>query len=354
MKICTLKTIMTYLIALIVIAAIAYTIFSVLSATEKQSNPKTENLKIEVYHSVKDDDEIGRLLREITGEFVIYPVVSKNGRFATFTKNGHFNEEKWVKGRIFLVDLMNQRLLFQETLWRPYDINVSDIGNVLVHDMKSNESLGGEVIAFNVKGERMWLRSFKANIEDIGISNDGSLAFVATCYSDYEPHNSKLLLLNGSSGNEFWVRDLRRSEEARYECKFEDNNLFAVVKTVEEGVVKFQFDETGKLSQDFEDFSFQLQVRQFGVAPILLPKIREYLASQPPGIKEAKELLEQIDLKDLSPEFKSEALRYSGEIQVEEGNLTEAVRLWEEALELNPRVGVKRKCQAAKKKLRIS
>jgi hypothetical protein len=323
------------------------------SSRNSAESKLSPGIKVTVSRGRQDNkrEEITDLIQDITGEFVFDPCISPNGRFAVIDRDGHFEEDRWVKGKLILVDISAKKTLWSKAIDRPHNSKVANNGSVLVEDWQSHHTLGGSVIMFDESGAKLWKHEFKANIGSSGISQNCAQAFVATLRTEYEPHNTKLFLFDASNGAELWSRDAYEKEGAPYECEFSGDQLVAVVKTVEEGVQRFPFDGAGNLPKEYYDFSFELEVRQRGLAAVLLPKVKAMLGKEPPEIDQANELLSRLNVDELSPEPKAQALRYIGEVEEIRGNLEGAAEAWRQALELNPNVGIKGRYQSLQKRL---
>src|SRR5690625_7433739 len=113
------------------------------------------------------------------------------------------------------------------------------------------------------------MRESKANVGSSGISQNCAQAFVTTLRTEYEPHNTKLFLVDASNGAELWSRDIYEEEGAPYESEISGDQWAAVVKTVEEGDQRFPFDGAGYLPGEYVDFSFDLGVSQRGFADVV-------------------------------------------------------------------------------------
>jgi hypothetical protein len=98
-------------------------------------------------------------------------------------------------------------LCFESTIRRANNPHVADNGVVIVENWGSDSSLGADLLCFSPTGERPWTKAFKANIDDSGISPDGTRAFVQTCSSDYEPHSDKLFFIDVTTGKALWKSD---------------------------------------------------------------------------------------------------------------------------------------------------
>ena len=304
-----------------------------------------------------DKNSRGRSLKlagyveRLTGESFADFSFSPGEEFAAAARDGYWEGEKWIQGRLLLMDTAARAPLWEKAVDRPRHPKISDIGSVLVEDLQPRQESENSLMLFDLQGDMLWEKEFGARIKNSGISPSGERAFAATLSSKYEPHSSRLFFFDASRGTELWSRDLHYSqEEAPYECDFDGNQLVAVVRFYEEEQ-RFPFGETGELPKEYLYFSYEINIRQSGLATEILPQVKIMLMKSRPEIDKAEELLGRINIQDLSLETKAEVLRYHGEIQEARGNLRRAAEAWEQALELDPDVGIRERYQDLQKKL---
>ena len=284
---------------------------------------------------------------EIGEAFFCDTARSPDGRYLVGASDGHIDERgRHRKGACALKDARTGRIYFKATVTRANNPHVSNDGNVIVEDWKS-ESLSGALIAFNRSGERLWAKHFKANIDTSGLSADGRYAFVSTCNSDHDAHSGKTFLLDAASGKVLWKRD------GWGDVRFDGNVLVAELEGVDGTKLYFPFDDKGRLPPDYDEAANRIrEERERGQYWAVLPKVQAALKGAEPDLTRAKELLAELDGKeDEIPEpSRAKVLRFRGEIAEAEGDVARALSLWKQALELDPKVGIKRRHDALLKR----
>ncbi len=281
--------------------------------------------------AVPEDDDI---------LFCLDPVVSTNGVYAAYAMDHHYEGDRHVPGAVALKDARTGRILFTKSIRRANNPHVTDQGTVLVEDWKDGDALGGTLLAFDLNGNRLWAKSFKANIHDSGMSADGMLAFVSTCNADYEPHSGKTFLLAVPTGKVVWVRD------GWGDARFYGNQLMAEVGPPGGEKQVFAFDDRGRLPAAYDEAQRllaeeQSRGRYWGV----LDALKAAMEQRPPDLVRARAALSELnDPEDRIPgKSRAKLIRYHGEIAEAEGNMAVAIARYRQALEMDPRVGIRKR-----------
>jgi len=265
---------------------------------------------------------------------------SPDGHYLVGANDGYIDERgRRRNGACALKDMRTGNICFKTTITRGNNPHVCNDGLVIVEDWK-NENLSGALIAFKRDGERLWAKHFKANIYTSGLSADGCRAFVSTANSDYEAHSGKTFFLNMANGDVIWIRD------GWGDVRFEANSLVVELDQTDGTKRCFPFDETGLLPSEYDDALNAIQQeRERGQYWAVLPKVQVAMKNAPPDIKTAKELIAELDGKDASiPEpSRARLLRLRGEVAEAEGDVAQALKLWQQALQLDPKVGIRRR-----------
>lgn len=255
-------------------------------------------------------------------------------------------------GRVILVDYPSDKIVHElKCFARPTDAAVSDSGGYIVHDCGFGSALRGDVIAINTDGKEIYRRQYSANIFNIGISQCGRYAVVQTAHADNEDSNI-LEVLNLKSGKQvFTVRPVGAWANSYLFDTNADGEL-SQLRVKLEGLGYFRYSSTG----EFLDVE-SLQVAQLdkGDYTTKIMAAQELLKTNT-AEESARKALNVADVA-LSQgareryDWGAQAHRIRGESFELLGQLSDALEAYEQALLMNPKVGVQRRATALRKKL---
>src|SRR5207253_1706376 len=191
-------------------------------------------------------------------------------------------------------------------------------------------------------------KELTANILDSGISRNGKLAYCATANSKTE-HSYKIFLFDLETGEELFCVTPRTGGIECYAFDEDRKLLIADVK----GVGKFRYDRDGnfvdaenldKANLNSSDYSRIIRAaeKMLNEPDISQPRAREALEA----VIRARSLG-----ADANPAWTPNALKVQGLAHEVLDELHEAIQVYEEAIVLNPKIGVKRKLDALKKRV---
>lgn len=315
-----------------------------LRKNQKQKSSKTRRSSSKTNHSVPVPDML-----EVGNDFFVDCSKSPNGRLLAGARDGHSTSGgKRVSGKIALVEAATKKPIFTKSIPRPHSPRVSDDGLVVVEDWKSSGSLSGEFLCFARNGSRKWRHSFKANILESGLSQDGKTAFVSTCNSDHEPHSHKTFVIATDSG------EIRHVLEYSGGISFKGNQL-GLEQEGPSGQAKFfPIDESGDLPSSYDDFRDAKRLAVSEEYP------RTALAMAWDEIQESDTDWEKVETlldnasrheSDLDNKRKAKLYRYRGELAEARGDEKGALVAWKKALDLDQKVGIKRRFSQLEKEL---
>jgi tetratricopeptide (TPR) repeat protein len=229
---------------------------------------------------------------------------------------------------------------------------VTDSGYVAVCADTPTEALTGDVYVFGPAGERLMKKRLPACVNQCGLSGDAAVAWCVTLRNpDAEAASNKLFV--------FSVKPLARlftvgQPYGRVEEVWLEGS--EVLVSTGEGLC-YRYSPKGKLLNEEELVEKEEEARlsaaiREGDGYTLLRVAEGQLEKTPLGEMApekrdaARHLLEQASESRISDHTKAKAHRWLGEIALASGQKAKAVAHFRKALELNPKVGVKKRLEA--------
>lgn len=266
---------------------------------------------------------------------------------------GGFREKG--NGCVVLVDHTTDEVIHELTVFaRPVEAAVSDIGNYIIHDSGFGSALQGDIIAINVGGQETFRRHYDANIFNISLSRSGRFAAVQTAGSP------------GNDGNRFEVLDLHHECSVfsvrpvagwadSYNFDTDSSGELTRVHVKIKNLGFFRYSPSGEfLDQD----ALQNAQLDKGDYATKLTAVRELLKADasPDNARRALGVAD-IALAEGAKErydWGAIAHRVRGESFELLGQLPEALEAFENAVSMNPKVGVQRRITTLRKKLSMN
>jgi hypothetical protein len=234
---------------------------------------------------------------------------------------------------------------------RPMNGAVSDSGRFLVNDGGFGSGLSGDVVAIDANGTQRHRRRYSANIFNLAISRCGRYAAVQTCSSPSEDGNLFEILdienaitvfsLQPATG---WADD--------YAFDLDQAGVLRRVGVLHTKLGRFNYSASGV----FEDRdAFQKARLDKGDYTTQIMAAGEILKSDPT----AENARKVIDVATTAlaagaserPDWGANAHRLRAESFELLGELDEALKAYDQALAMNPKVGVKRRAASLRKQL---
>jgi len=280
-------------------------------------------------------------IEDITG-FYGSEQFSPNKIYCISYNDGHFENDKWKNGNIALIK--DSKLLFKRKLQRPDECFVSNDGIVICCDGLNSDALTGKFLILDSSGKQMFSKITTANLGNCAISNNSEIALFETFAS------------NTDDGHKFFIVDVVQRQIIQ---KFERPASFnsAEIDT-ENKRIKLK-DHRGFIYEiDFE--GNQTNEKQYENQILTEGSIYDRLCLYANKPNEAKLkdanyldlLTKAITDKDASYSFGKDGLyRMIGEYYEANGDILKTIKNWEKAIEINPKIGIKRKLDALKKKI---
>jgi hypothetical protein len=266
---------------------------------------------------------------------------SANSKYCVIYGDGYFENEKWKNGNLALIK--GTQLTFKKKIQRPNDCYVSNNGIVICCDWLNSEELIGKFLIFGSTGEQLFVKKTTANLGACGISDNGKIALFETYSSETE------------DGDKIFIIDVgAKAIVSSFDRPSAFNNVIIDttekrIKLIDNRKFIFEIDFEGNQTNQAE---YENQIMTQGS---VYDRLCLY-SSKPDEVKFSdrvyKEILENalID-NDASYSFgKDRVFRMMGEYFEANGDIQRTIDNWEKAIEINPKVGVKRKLDTLRKK----
>lgn len=268
---------------------------------------------------------------------------SENGRFILAwsdydPKSGIGGAREKGHGRYVLLD--GGKIILQGKLERPNDGKVSNQGIFILNDWMFGEGLKGTFYAFDVKGKQLIRHKCEANLYNNGLSNDGQYAVCQTAHSGREDGN-KLFFFSLQEKRLVWKCEPETGWAKDYRFDTAQQTLYLLY---DEGrSYRYSFDGNFLDAERWgkERINF---VSGYELLTIAEAK-RQQLESANADLSlydEVIGLLKRALDKGVSENTQARIHRNIGEIYYKRGENSEAVKHFETAMSLNPKVGVKK------------
>ena len=271
-------------------------------------------------------------------DFVGERTTSANGRYTLIWRDRHWADGDLVKGRYLLID--GDHVAVDGQMERPQDGKVADNGTFILNDWGDSQELSGTFRAFRSDGRAIVSRLFSANLLNNGLARDGRLAVCQTCNAPGSPDSSTLSVFDLERGAEVasWVPESGWAQG--YE--FPEGGRIRMLRGDRPPL---EYSLTG----EFLDRRVWLddEVRR-GTLYVIRKALAEGAAATGLTHDDLRAGVRRA-LADGDERFEAEAWRLLGEIEESAGDSSAALRAYERALALNPKVGVAKRAAALRK-----
>ncbi len=271
--------------------------------------------------------------KELTG-FYGTEMLSENKQFTAYFAQGHYDEGRWINGDVALIERNN--VLFSSKFTRPLQVRVSNQGIIAIYDDTYHETdrLGGTVFIYNIL-ELLLQIPISANLYKLYFSMNSEYLIFNTFHSKTDDANKIFII-------DIYNRIL--IEKIDFDFWFEDAMINPIEKTI------------SLISKDGLTYEINFQNVQINLA-----EYEKQIFSKGSVIDKLRFLEDKYKDKNLlykqniyfetlnaaisnnsDTEIKSILLRQLGEYYFKNDNYRKAIEIWEQALTLNPRVGIKK------------
>lgn len=277
-------------------------------------------------------------------EFYGISSLSENNQFLVACQ-----DRNSTSGRAILFD--QGKLVWDKEFERPKDAVVSNEGYVLLNDWLFGEGLKGDFYLINPSGRILVKESFRANLDKPYFSDDYKIAWLTTKPSEaYD--SSQLIVYNSISGEKLFQRN----------CLFGFINKGVVntdnIEFNTEQNINYRLSLSGDILNEAEvDEAIERNKlnsnNHWDVLSVVENKISQL---DEKNIEEALILniintLENLDSKKIDRYSLAKIQRYLGELKLKIERKKEALSHFENALEHNEKIGVKKIIASLKKEL---
>jgi hypothetical protein len=328
------------------VPASEYQIQHALKSAGIKTSVQSHNIKAERFLSVKNPDFFG------------IAHYSSNRRWCVGTSdsdgNGRGGFREKGNGKVVLVDLHNQNIVhLLKYFKRPVDAAVADNGNYIIHDSCFGSALQGDIICIQSNAKELYRHHYNSNIVSVGLSRCGKFVAVQTAVNESSSDGNKLELVN-LAGKKMMFSVLPASGWAEgYIFDTDHEGRLTSLRVVHNKLGTFRYLPSGEFVDYVELTNAQLNSSDYSIKLSCARNLIGKGADMEIATKtlQAAESALHEGAQDRS-DWCALAYRIKGESLEVLGRQAEAFAAYEEALRHNPKIGVKRKADNIRKKLR--
>ena len=247
-------------------------------------------------------------------------------------------------GRFYLFH--GEKLAAQGRAERPQDAKVGNDGTFVLNDWRFGSGLNGTFLAYRNDGTLILKRDFAANLLNNGIADDGGMAACQTANAPHSPDSSVLAVFDLRAGREIaaWVPESGWADT----YSFAGSN--ATMRLHYRDGTSFAFTLDGQFVE--RDAWIRSRTHSANIY-VLANLLRE--ADDPIPAELAQSILTGAQAAMAEPDFderqRAMALKVCGLCHEALGNKSEALASFEEAVQLDPKIGLKRRATQLRREL---
>lgn len=308
------------------------------AAHEPSPPPLAGRLKIEEFgHNLVSIDAL---------DFIDHQAVSPNKRYrliwADRTPDGRRGGNR-SEGHGSWSLLLDDRIVTTGRLERPQEGRVADNGTVILHDWMFGEDLQGRFVAFAPDGSQLVTQQFSANLMSNSLSPDGKFAICQTANAPGSADSCRYMLFDLAAGREMARWEVETGWAEHYEWDCEDRRVYLCMKDGE----RVGYDFTGTM---VEREAWQLRRMGAGDLNVIQSVL---VATSANGHPLRSEIIAGLGIAARDGEIwqQARAHRLLGELHEQAGEIAQAVKAYDDALTIDPKVGVARRVEQLRKTL---
>jgi hypothetical protein len=287
-------------------------------------------------------DFFGQFKKSNSGEWVICWSDSDDQQH----RGGH---RESGHGRYVLYNAPQDKIALQGKLERPNSGNVANNGCFSIEDWHFGSDLSGTFYVFSATGNQLIKKRLEANIFNSGISDSGHFAICQTANTPASEDGNRLTAFDVEKNIQLFSIHPTTGWADNYKF-IEDTSHFAVVI---DKIGTFRYDMQGSFVDAAKYDAARLRCDRFEV---VLLAAEEILKAPELNNQRAQAALEAaLRARSLGADkdqsWKAVALKIQGLAHEFLSNNEDALLAFDEALNINPKIGVKRKADSLRKKL---
>lgn len=285
--------------------------------------------------------------RDFFGEYSKSP----NGQYAIAWSDynldsGRGGYRKKGLGSYLLIE--NQKIICEGKLERPNDGHVANNGVFILADWLFGDKLESIFYVYSQNGSPIIKHHFNANILNMGLSESGGFAVVQLANSNSKD-GGNLTFFDLINKKIIWQQQPATGWADSYH--FNEDEKAVELNILDKGMYKYSFD--GKF---LDSAKWEEERVKYASGYELIEIVRERLKQLNNNI-ESSEAIEMIEILNkalkaeprISQNYMAIAYRTIGDIQKDMDDIKGAIEMYELALDLNPKVGIKRQLEQLKK-----
>ena len=244
------------------------------------------------------------------------------------------------KGAYLLYEAATGRVALRGNLLRPMEGTVAENGTFALSEMGFSNALESVLHVFNADGERLLKRKLHALVLTTAISKNGRYAVCTTGNSGHEDGGS-LFLFDLQTGTQLFATPPSAGWSTNY---YIDEDRIEVIARIKE-LGEFRYDQTG---QFLDDVALEETILQRGDYSRTIMAAERILLHSEPSIERVRQVLTAVQRArnngaDMDNGWRAAALKVQGLAHEALGEAPQAIKVYEQALALNPKIGVKRR-----------
>jgi tetratricopeptide (TPR) repeat protein len=249
-------------------------------------------------------------------------------------------------GGYLLYDTQTGEALVRDALERPNNGHVANNGVFVLEDWHFTDDLLGTLYVFDTSGNRLFERTFSANLLANTISENGRYV-LAQLANSTTSEGSKLFLFELDSGRQLYEVLPSANWTMDYSIDEERGEAIAHVRDLGD----FRYSVSGQFLDGAAHEDACLRKGDYGTVIRGAETILQDPAASPARLRKVLAALDRARCEgaDADASWKASAIKAQGMTYEALGDVDRAINAYEHALSINPKIGVKRRLAALRK-----